>query len=245
MTRAQLKTYIARKCALLNSANTYVDGLVSETDLNDLLNIQYKTLFMELAEKYPFEYEVTAKMDTVADQQTYTLGGDMTDSFVITYVGIKYASTDTKYTRVRRLDFNTAHEGDIDTSIFSVSSPRYYHGTVKYTSDDKLYKSISLLPIPDASVENGLYFRYTEIPQDMDEDTDEPYNLPATAHKLLAESVIADVWEIKGDWTRSDKALNRYLYNKKGFFDSYQPLAGDDPTVTINPRMINPYADRP
>lgn len=240
MTLLDIKKYIGRKCALLNSSGAYVDGLVSEADLEELINIRYKELFMEMSEKYPFEYEVDAHIDLVDNQSEYTFGGDMTDAFEIRYVGVKYASTDTVFTRARRIDRSTAFEYDTDDSAFTVGSPRYYLTTIKYTADDKLYKGLRLLPTPTDDIAGGLYIRYVEVPQEMDEDTDEPYNLPSPARSLLGDMVVADVWEIKGDWARSDKSLNRFLYKKDEFFKSYQPLASDEPVITRNKRNFNP-----
>jgi hypothetical protein len=241
MTFLEIKTQVARKCGLLNYAGAYVDGMVSETDLEDLINTRYREMFVQIAEKYPYMFEVEGIFDTVASQAQYTLSGDASDIYELKYVGIKFNSTDTDYSEVDRIEFDIAHPDKINTDLFSEANPKYYRTAAKSSVDGALTDSIVFLPVPATTVTNGGYIRYLETPAKMTSDTHTPSMLPLTAHSLLVEKVIPDIWEIKGDWARSDKALNRFIFDEERFYKDYQPIASGKPARVQLNRVFNPF----
>lgn len=243
MTLQELQLFVGYKTALVNSSGEFVDSMISTTELNTYINTRYKEFFWKLAEKYPESYEMEALTDITADEDTYPFGfgtsGDTQDLYTVRRVSVKYDTTDTEFTRARPRSRRQLVAQDGDTSSFVQTAPYYYVTAVK-TSGDAHMQAIVLLPEPDTTVSNGLQIIYIENPPELSALTDTPINIPEVAHHLIGMATIPDVWEAKGDWTKSEKAYNRYLYAEKRFFDNYMPMAGDEVIGMIPSKSFNP-----
>lgn len=144
----------------------------------------------------------------------YALLGDSYDQNSITYLGIKYSSSDTDYTRVETLAFEDAYENaygaDIEDAMFSELQPKYIFDTVKTSSLPT--SAVRVRPIPEEVVSDGVFLRYIEKPKKLVNDTDVP-RLPRGFHLLLSHGATAD-------------ALNKLMmYNEAKVYDN----AGDLP----------------
>lgn len=236
MTLLELKQFVGLKTAILSNAGAYVDGMVHEADLVTFINIRRQELFMKFAERYPTHYEQKAYADLEAGIDEYTINGQALDFLDIRYVGLKYSTSDTVYTRARQLDYRLLQPTNTDTTGFATSNPKYEFTMLKELNPVngliEERRAILLRPIPTVAVTDGLYLRYVEIPTDMSIDTHSPTDMPTVAHSIIALYAIADVWETKGDWVKSEKAMNRAVYKEKEFFENYQPAASDEP-VTV------------
>lgn len=241
MDLLHIEKFVGYRTAILDSAGTFVDGIVDKTALDVFINDRYKDLFMEFAEKYPEHYEVNSLFNLVANQRDYVLGGDALDHLELRYMGIKYSSSATEFTRVRQKDYRALFDESTDSTLYSTTSPFYYKSAQRDTGspNDDLYRSVGIVPTPSASVTNGLTVRYVEIPNDMTLDEDSPTAIPSTCHKLIALYAVADVWEAKGDTAKSERALNRAMMAQKTFFDNYQPSASDEPAYWSPDRNFN------
>jgi hypothetical protein len=240
MTLEDIKFYAGLKTGNVASDNSIASGMVNNNDMTVLANIHWKNLFMEFVFNNPQDYEVEAHMDTTADQSEYDLTTTIPLFYEILYLGIKFSSSDSDYTRMKRREYNTLHSIDTDESLYQVSSPYYYKTSFKDTTTGKLTNSIGVVPVPETSVTDGLYMRYVEIPTDMASASDTPYNIPPTAHQLIALAMIPDIWEAQGDIPRSEQTMNRYLLAKKYFFENYVPMAEDEPARFVPDRSMDP-----
>lgn len=235
MTRAELKLYAATKTNLVNSSGAFVDGLVTETNLDTYFRLRNAELHSIFADKFPEEANVASYANLVADTDIYALTGDIEDYYTITGIWIKYASTNTKYTRVKPRSKKRLFKDDTSSNQNSTSGATYYIEPIKDSITGVLTKAIYLDPTPTANVTRGLRVDYVETPDPTTIDDDYiPYIIPNTAHIFIAMAMIADIWEQKGDLTRSDKAMNRCLYERDEFFKNYQPRVADEP-VSFTP----------
>ncbi len=244
MTLSEMRTFIGIKTAIMSTSGTFVDNLVTATELTTLINVRAKELFWKLAEQHQDHFTTTTTLNLVDGTDTYVFGEDSGDDlssvYNISYVGIKYASTDTVFTRVERSTYKALFPDSTDSSSYLKTEPYYYKGTTVGGDNSKSRRSLTLVPTPDASVTGGLKLKYTKEIEALSADSDYFETLPPTSHHLIALAVIPDVWEIKGDMTMSDKTYNRYLQSENDFLTTYQPNASDDPIVVQPYRKFNP-----
>ena len=224
----------------MTQGGVFVDGLVSEADIAEYINNAYHYIQLQLAEKYPDSLTVEATQALEEDVSLYAIGGEALDTILPLYIGIKYNSTDTEFTRCTRRSYKQLFPDGTSEEGFTESKPYYYMGTIKNNTTGVLVPAIGIVPTPETTISGGLFMRYTELASNLDEATDEPYAVPPTAHELIAMKAITDVWEQKGDWAKSERAMNRFLFGLQVFFDNYQPLAADEPHVTEPGRIFSP-----
>lgn len=249
MTFADIREAVGRKCSLVDSSGAFVDGLVSEADVLALSNIRWRELHTKFSEKFPDGLDLEFTKDLVDGTELYEVNEATADDDSLTYVAVKYATSDTFYTRAKRARYKTLKRYDTDSSKFSTTNP--YYAMVPSRQDAEVGSSqqaikaaFILRPIPDANVTDGLLVKFVEEPEPMVIDADTPYTLPKGMHSVLVDYVVADVWEIKRDWANSNEAMNRAVMNEKAFFANYQPTSMDEP-VRIDPgKTWDPYSGR-
>lgn len=249
MTFAEIRSAVGRKCSLVDGSGSFVDGLVSEADVLALANARWKELHLRFADKFPEGMTLEFTKNLVDDQEDYEIQEATAIDDRLVYVGIKYDSTATYFTRVRRRPYTKLNEANTDSTIYSQTSPFYMVVPTRETaaegsSQQALTPTIRLRPIPDANVTNGLFVRFIELPENMVLDSDTPYTLHPLMHSLIVDYVVADVWEIKRDWANSNEALNRATMNEKNFWASYQPTTMDEPVRYDVGKTWNPYNGR-
>ena len=236
MELQEIDLNIGRKCQLVDSSGTFVDGNVSETDVIAFVNNRYRQLYLKLVDKYPWlgQYNETLDLDT--DVEFYSFS-DLTESQLeINYIGIKYASTDTVFTKITRREKNRLFKANTSKTEYDKTHP-FYHFSRDATSGET---GIVITPTPDADVTDGLYVEYVVIPDDLALSTDVPL-LPFMLQDVLVAYSIADVWEAKRDWSNSNQALNRAMLLDKEFFENYNPKASDEPVRFSPDKSFNPF----
>ena len=236
MTRTEIKSLVGRKTNIMNSSGTIVDGLVTDDDLNEFVDVRYKEMYSFLADKYPENYEVTTQFPSVADRSLYAFSGDSDDLYTIRYVGVKYDSADTYFTRATPRPYSILHKYSTDKSFFNAGTPKYAQTSLKETSSGLLYQAIYLVPAPTAVIANSIMVKYLEIPS-LSADSDELLAIPSVAQHLVSYAVVSDVWEKKGDWAKAERAFNRFLLARQEFVESYKPRASDSPARMV-PNLI-------
>ena len=228
-----IRKAVGRKCSLLDSSGLFVDGLVLEADLTNMANERWRYLHLKYANKYPEALTVESTIDLVEDQHTYDLSAITTGAgeMDLRYVGIMFDTTDTYYKRVMPRDYKLLFKADTNLSLFEQTNPYYFIlPTDPAVAGDKITgRSIRIIPTPDTAVTGGLLLKLVETPVAMSGNTDTPYTLPSMMHELIVDYMVADVWQIKRDWTNSNEAMGRAVYNEKRFFDEYQPSSADLP----------------
>lgn len=239
MTWANIKKYAAIKTALINRAGTYVDGLVSDSDLDFFLYERYKDLFMKFAEKFPEHYETVSYANTTANVNKYIIGGDAGDHLEFRWVGLKYNSSANEYTRCTRVDRDYLFQTNDSDDTLSQTRPFYMLVAAKEGEEQATKRAIEFWPKPTATVTNGIKLIYVEIPQ-QPQDEDSLTAIPSTAHSLLSNYLQVDIWDTKGDSNKAERALNRAMAAEEKFFENYQPKASDRPAHWIPDKIFNP-----
>lgn len=127
----------------------------------------------------------------------YTLRGDISDVSSVLWVGIQYDIDDallptTDHRRAHIIedeDTFSVRRGRRRQEGYSKAHPRYIFQSV--TSASVPTSAIKILPIPDEVIETGVFIRYTQQPEKLVEDTDEP-RLPEGHDLILAHGATAD-----------------------------------------------------
>jgi hypothetical protein len=249
MKLSEIQEAVGRKCSLLDGSGNFVDGLVSAEDITALANLRWREIHVRFSDKFPDDLAIEVTLNLVKDQGDYEITGLNTSEYTLPYVGVKYSASDQYYRKVRRSRDDSLNKVDTDTRKFSTTAPFYSRvaesdSTPPGSAQVPINRLIRLRPIPDANVTAGLFLKVIEMPAFMEIGNDTPYTLPEAAHSLIVDFVVADVWEIKRDWTNSNEALNRAMLSDKLFFQNYQPTTADIP-VRISPgKGFNPYRGR-
>lgn len=233
MTLDNIRKSVGRKCSLLDSTGTFVDGLVLEADLTEMANERWRYLHLKFANKFPEALTVESTLDLVEDQHTYDITAITTgaEEMDISYVGIMFDTDDEHYTRVLPKNYKRLFKDDTDLTLFQQSNP-YYAIVPKMPAaagDEIEGRSIRIVPTPDTAVTDGLLMKIVETPVDMSATDDTPYTLPNMMHELIVDYMVADVWQIKRDWANSNEAMARAGYNERRFFEEYQVSSSDQP----------------
>jgi hypothetical protein len=235
MTLENANLKVGRKCQLVNSSGTFVDGNVTEDDVTSFQNDRCRQLYLKLIDKYPFLGQYEESIDLVEDQEFYSFGDLTEDLLVPGFVGIKYTSTDEDYTRVLRRERNRLFKTSTSKTNYDKSKPWY-----TFSRDTSGNLGIKLTPTPDAAVTDGLYFEYVILPDDLS-SSGETFITPELLQDVQIAYVIADVWEAKRDWSNSNQALNRALLLEREFFENYNPKTSDTPARFSIGKTFNPF----
>jgi len=235
MTLGNANLKVGRKCQLVDSSGVFVDGNVTEADVTSFQNDRHRQLYLKLIDKYPFLGQYQEPIDLVANQEFYSFDDLTVDLLVPNYVGIKYASTDTDYTRVLRKEHNRLFRYSTSKDNLDKSHPSYVF-SMNTTGD----WGITISPTPDAAVTDGLYIEYVLLPADLT-GSGQTFSTPELLQDVQIAYVIADVWEAKRDWGNSNQALNRAMLLENEFFTNFNPKASDTPAKMGINKSFNPF----
>lgn len=236
MTLGNASIKVGRKCQLLNSAGTFVDGNVTQADVYSFLNDRHRQLRLKLIDKYPFLGQYNETLDLDEDVEFYSFGNLTEELLVLNYVGIKYASTDTNFTKVTRGEKNRLFKNNTGKDNFDKTKPFYNFSKDATTGE----LGIVISPTPDADVTGGLYVEYVILPDDLS-GVNDTFSIPDLLQDVMNAYAIADVWEAKRDWGNSNQALNRALLLEKEFFENFKPKTSDTPVRMHINKVFNPY----
>ena len=226
---------VGRKCQLVDSSGTFVDGNVTETDVISFVNDRYRQLFLKLVDKYPYLGQYSESVNLVEDQEFYSFEDLTLDYLVVNYVGIKYASTDTDFTKVTRKEKNILFKANTSKTNYDKTHPYY-----NFSRDSDGDVGITISPTPDAAVTDGLYIEYVYLPTNLETSGESPI-IPELLQDVMISYVVADVWEAKRDWANSNQAINRAMLLEKEFFENYNPKTSDTPARYGINKSFNPF----
>ncbi len=244
MNLSEIRLSVGRKCSLLDSQGNFVDGLVLVADLTALANERWRYLHLKYANKFPEALTMEVTRDLEEDVSLYNIDTDDEKEFDLTYVGVKYRENEDYYKRAVPRGFKTLHKRDMDPSKFHMSKPFYYITRPEHEGTFTGGRALYLVPTPDETITNGLFYRITEMPPKMVDGTDIPYTLPTVMHDLIVDYMVADVWQIKRDWSNSNEAMGRAAYNERRFFDEYQISSADEPVMLDIEKVWSPNLRR-
>ena len=246
MTLNDIRLSVGRKCSLLDNAGNFIDGLLLEGDLTAMANERWRYLHLKYANKFPEALTIEVVRDLVEDQSLYEIDTASGSEIDLSYVGIKYRDDEDYYKRVLPRGYKSLNKLDLDPRRFHMSRPFYYiarpEGIPHVTFEGG--RAIYIVPTPDETITDGLFYRITELPPAMTGPTDTPYTLPTVMHDLIVDFMVADVWQVKRDWSNSNEALNRAAYNERRFFEEYQISSADEPVVWDTGKTFNPNLRR-
>lgn len=146
---------------------------------------------------------------------TFTFGGDATDIHRPMWVGVKYSSTDTDYTRAEISDDEDLFDyqrGPDSKNFVRQSIPTYTFDTVTIASVPT--SAIKIFPYDWSEViTDAIFLRYIEKPAEMSADNDVP-RLPLGHHKFLVYGATADAFLKLGMFDEANQFETRYLNGK-------------------------------
>ena len=164
----------------------------------------------------------------------YTFGSDATDILGYPlYVGIKYNSDDDDYTKVSLYGANNAYKaayGRDTFDNFTESNPVYTATTIDVSG--VFTSAISVKPVPEEPVTNGVHIRYIEKPAELSSDSDVP-RLPLGYQKFIADGAVSDLCDqVLNDHVKADRfearyqrSLQKLLESALAFDTTYESLA--------------------
>jgi hypothetical protein len=224
------------------STDAFVTGFVTTAEAKRWINQSFEDIYKWYALANRGRFSVSATVDTVKDQAIYTFGGDAADLLAIESVFIKYASTDTDYTRVYPIEVNDyLLEG---SEKVPQGAPRYTELQVYNTDTQHYVLGIEFLEdcIPDPAVTDGLMVRYIERPPLMSADADIPEKLPTELHKLIVIGASIPAFEKMGDFEAAGYLEGKYNSQIKSFFSQEQSsTAKGVKRIKPNRRDINKF----
>jgi len=172
---------------------THIRNITDETSTADptdamitnFINYRYQDLvgrIMNVREDYFGTTDAT--LDTVADQEEYTLPVDSNSRNKVKEIKkIEIAYDGSNYNIAYPIDLNEKYSTESDTNAaYTQNNPRYYIFGNK----------IGFSPIPDSSQTNNIKIWYIPRPDDLSTGTDIPI-LPDEYHKLIAYGAAADL----------------------------------------------------
>lgn len=160
-------------------------------------------------------------ISTVLNQQDYTLP---TDLFTLTHL---YYKDDDTYYMLRYmpvLAMNKYADG-WDGEDYGTGYPVAYTRPIDGT--------ISLFPIPDKSVTNGLKLEYSRYPTDVVDSTS-ALDLPQYYHSYIEDFVLMRAYELDENWEASDRKA-AILQAKLDFNNNRESWFGRDTYPSVIP----------
>lgn len=132
--------------------------------------------------------EKTAMSNSVANQQEYSLPVD-----ILILRAVKYKSPDDlSYYKLKGMSYQQFDEqvDGWDGTAYGTATPMMF---------TQFAANISLFPIPDRSMTNGIKIYYNRIPVDVTTGADTP-DLPALYHDALVKQCLQLAYELDEDW---------------------------------------------
>lgn len=237
MDLSTARVKVGRKTQLLNSAGNFVDSMVLSEDVDAVLNARAREFFLKIQDRFPWWKEYTEYFDLTADDNFFAFS-DLTAPTAVTIntVGVKYNSSDTEYIFAQKKPFKSIFQRTTSESVTSKTSPFYTEA-----SDNTEGVGIHIYPTPDTAVTDGLMIKYTYLGGELTGDGEEFSFLPELSMDVVIAYAVADVWELKRDWSNSNQALNRAILLEDNFFKSYNPQSSDTPARFYPNKTFNPF----
>lgn len=150
--------------------------------------------------------------------QEFTFGGDATDLYVLSNVGIKYNDTNDYYTRAQvrfKDDFY-----DYGNEVGDEANPYFYETTI--TVGSTLTSGIGLIPQFSKKITNGLEVTYIKKPTALSSSGD-TLRLPVDTPVIYGAT--ARAYEIKQDLQTAAYWTSKYEMSKRTAIARYRPLS--------------------
>ena len=170
----------------------------------------------------------------------FALGSsDIADLRNIREIGVKYDSDSAYYTIAKYKDQNALMRSGSET--FSETYPVWYMTTASV--DDVPTTTVGIFPEPSTAVTNGLRIRYTEIPDELDDDDDVP-RLPLGSHSALITGATADAFSKLLMRDLAEKWEGKYQLDKQNAIADYALTRGGGVVRTWPGRRNRQLLDR-
>lgn len=184
----------------------------------------------------PDDWEATDTIYVLGTE--FALGGDATDLEHITWVGVKYDTTDTYYTKCDYKPYNKIYEHGGET--YAESDPKWCMTSKKVSS--VLTTAIVIVPEAEENIANGIYMRYAELPSAMSSDTDTP-RLPGN-HAVLWMGGVADAYRKLREFDKAKEWESKYQLARQELVMNYPLTRGSGTQKTVPPRRARYLLDR-
>lgn len=239
-TLQTIQLEVGRKCRLTDSLGNFKDGNVTATDITAFANQRQGELYLEVVKRFPYLGETIEYLDLEDGVNFYSFAGLTNEKVLISYVGIKYSSTDEDYTKCIYKQHNVLFSQNTDDDNALQAHPVYMFSKDPTTGTDGI-EIHPMLESGSAHITDGIMIKYVILPDDLADSTDTMSMIPTLAHGVVVQYVIADVWEAKGDWSNSNQAMNRAMMLEDKFFKGFDPYGSDVPVRASIGKSFNPF----
>jgi len=233
MTRANLVRNVAMKCNQW-SGTAMVDGALTSEMVQVFLQNRYDELFQHMARHHRADFERTTLTNTGTSAETttsgvYDLEAIISNSLMLNWVGIKFASTDADYLKMEQVSLGDEFSYSDDTDIYSQADPKYF--LTNTTVATVVKKAIRLLPRPTTDVTSGLKLIDIQKPTILSDTIDVTNMIPEVSHWYIAEGALIDAYEVLGGTYSGRILAQQAKWNglKGQIVEDYIPKAMDKP----------------
>ena len=234
MTLEQLRNDLGSVINQTDSSGDFTSTIITSTEADRWLNQAFEEVYMRYAMANRVKFQRESYADTVADQDTYTFGGDATDLLGILWLGVKYASTDDDYTRARPMSYPdvmlTGSEERTQTSPVYFRTSEVVSGA---TVDGIKFAEGS---VPDAAVTDGLKLLYIERPATLSDDADEPDKIPPELDKYIVYGAAEKCFLKMEQDSRASEFEQRFSAGIRSFVTEDQASRSDGSFRIRSPR---------
>jgi hypothetical protein len=245
MQLSEIRNNLGSLIDQVDDSGEFVAGHITQNEADDWINQAYERVYMRYVRDNKERFVRESYANTVANQAKYAFDSEADDLLGITWLGIKYSSTDDDYLHIKPADFP-----DIMLSGYeevSETDPLYYRESV-YDSDSDTYTPGFRLAagcVPEESVSNGLRLRYIERPNHLDSDTDTPQKIPSEFHQLLVDGAGYKALRKKDQYAQAAEVRTDFQnYTELGIIND--PAKLSDGKLTVKPKrsFINRFYKR-
>jgi hypothetical protein len=228
---------VGTECGLTDVTGVFVDSFVTELNVTSLINKWGRNMSLKLSNKFPTYNKWEDYFNTIVGVSVYPFSTNLSkDLHVLNYVGVKYDSSATNYTKASRTLYNKEFKYDTDTSNSLTTHPKYI-----FDNDDTGLAGIRILPTPTVAVTNGIYARYQILPEPLVEANDEFINFPELLNDCLLEYVCSDVWKLKRDFASRNQVFQGAQLLENDFWRNFDPKGSDEPARFTPNKVFEPY----
>ena len=195
MTLLQIRNELGSRINQTDNSGNFVSTIVSTAESDRWINQAFEEVYMRYSLANREKFEQNSTFNIIADQNSYSLGGDAAKALAVIWLGIKFNTDDTDFMRIRPLDYPDTYYV-LDREQFTQSSPKY-HRTMQVV-DTIPTVTLQIDPTPDASVTGGGRLLYIKAPAVLTADGDIPQRIPDQLHKAIIDGAAVNAFKKLG-----------------------------------------------
>lgn len=191
MTLAEIRNELGSRINQTDGSGDFASTIITSTEADRWINQAMEQVYMWYALANREKFQQSATFNIVANQNSYTLGGDAATAMAIMWLGIKFNSTDSDFTRVWPMNYPDIYF-QTDDEKYVQSDPHYYRTMTTVSSVPT--NTIVIDPTPDANVTAGGKLIYLKPPATLSSDSDVPSRIPSQLHKHIVDGAAVNAF---------------------------------------------------